>query len=184
MQTLAGLVSRYWWAIALRGVVAIIFGVLAFVWPGVTLAALILLFGAYALVDGIAAIVVGIKEYGERERWWATLLGGLVSVAAGVVAFLMPGLTALTLVTLIALWAMIRGALEIVAAVRLRHVIKGEWLLALGGVLSIVFGLALIAFPGAGAVALVWWIGAYAVALGIMLLILGFRARGLAHAAA
>jgi len=183
MKTLAGLVSRYWWVIALRGAVAILFGVLAFAWPGVTLQALVLLFGAYAIVDGVAAIIVGIKDYGERERWWATLLGGLVSLAAGIVTFLMPGLTALTLLTLIAIWAVMRGVFEIVAAIRLRKEIKGEWLMALAGVLSIVFGLYMIAFPGAGAVAVVWWIGAYAVAIGLMLVMLGFRARSLAHRA-
>lgn len=184
MQTLAGLVSRYWWVIALRGAVAILFGVLAFAWPGVTLSALVLLFGAYAIVDGVAAIVVGIKDYGEKERWWATLLGGLVSLGAGIVTFMMPGLTALTLLTLIAIWAVMRGVFEIVAAIRLRKEIEGEWLLALAGALSIAFGLYMIAFPGAGAIAVVWWIGAYAVAIGLMLVVLGFRARGLAHRAA
>jgi uncharacterized membrane protein HdeD (DUF308 family) len=183
MKTLAGLVSRYWWVIALRGAVAILFGVLAFAWPGVTLSALVLLFGAYAVVDGAAAVVVGIKDYGERERWWATLLGGLVSLAAGIVTFMMPGLTALTLLTLIAIWAVIRGIFEIVAAIRLRKEIEGEWLMALAGALSIAFGLYMIAFPGAGALAVVWWIGAYAVAIGLMLVVLGFRARGLARAA-
>ena len=184
MRTLAGLVSRYWWVIALRGAVAILFGVLAFAWPGVTLQALVLLFGAYALVDGIAAVIVGIKDYGEKERWWATLLGGLVSLGAGIVTFMMPGLTALTLLTLIALWAMMRGIFEIIAAIRLRKEIEGEWLMALAGALSIAFGLYMIAFPGAGAIAVVWWIGAYAVAIGLMLVVLGFRARGLAHRAA
>ncbi len=184
MQTLAGIVSRYWWMIALRGVLAIVFGVLAFIWPGATLATLVLLFGAYAFVDGIVSIVVGIKEYGERERWWATLLGGVVSLGAGIITFLMPGITTLTLLTLIALWAVVRGIFEIVAAIRLRHVIRGEWLLGLAGVLSIVFGVWMLAFPGAGAIAVIWWIGAYAIALGLMLVALGFRARGLAHAAA
>ena len=184
MRTLVGLVSRYWWVIALRGAVAILFGVLAFAWPGVTLSALVVLFGAYAIVDGVAAIVVGIKDYGEKERWWATLLGGLVSLGAGIVTFMMPGLTALTLLTLIAIWAVMRGVFEIVAAIRLRKEIKGEWLMALAGALSIAFGLYMIAFPGAGAIAVVWWIGAYAVAIGLMLVMLGFRARGLAHRAA
>jgi uncharacterized membrane protein HdeD (DUF308 family) len=183
LQTLATLVSRYWWAIAVRGAVAILFGVLAFAWPGATLASLVLLFGAYAIVDGIASVVMGVREYGQRERWWATLLGGLVSVGAGVVTFMMPGLTALTLLTVIALWAILRGVLEIVAAVRLRHVIEGEWLLGLGGALSILFGAAMIAFPGAGALAVIWWIGAYAIVLGVMLVALGFRARGLADRA-
>jgi uncharacterized membrane protein HdeD (DUF308 family) len=184
MKTLANVVARYWWAIALRGAVAILFGVLAFAWPGVTLSALILLFAAYAIVDGVAAIVMGIKEYGERERWWATLLGGIVSVAAGVLTFMMPGITALALLSLIAVWAILRGILEIVAAVRLRHVIRGEWLMGLAGALSIAFGVLMILRPGAGALAVVWWIGAYAVALGITLVALGFRARGLAHRAA
>jgi uncharacterized membrane protein HdeD (DUF308 family) len=184
VETLAGLVTRYWWAIALRGAVAILFGVLAFAWPGVTLAALVLLFGAYAIVDGAAAIVVGIKQYGERERWWATLLGGIVSVGAGIVTFLMPGITALALLFVIAVWAILRGILEIAAAVRLRHVIEGEWLMGLAGALSIVFGLVLIAFPGAGALAVIWWIGAYAIVLGVVLVMLGFRARGLARAVA
>jgi uncharacterized membrane protein HdeD (DUF308 family) len=183
MQTLAGLVSRYWWAIALRGVLAIVFGVLAFVWPGATLASLVLLFGAYAIVDGIASIVIGIREFGERERWWATLLGGVVSVGAGVITFMMPGITALTLLFVIAAWAIVRGILEIVAAVRLRHVIEGEWLLGLAGALSIAFGVFMIAFPGAGALAVVWWIAAYAIVLGLMLVALGFRVKGLARAA-
>lgn len=184
MQTLAGLVSRYWWVIALRGVVAIAFGVLAFAWPGVTLTALVLLFGFYAVVDGIASIVVGIREYGERERWWATLLGGLISLGAGIATFLVPQITALALLTLIAIWAILRGIFEIVAAVRLRHVIRGEWLMGLGGALSIAFGLFMLARPGAGALAVVWWIAAYAVMLGLLLVALGFRARGLARVAA
>ena len=179
MDTLETLVSRFWWALVLRGAVAILFGLIAFFWPGVTLYALVLLFGAYAFVDGIASIVMGIKEYGERERWWGTLLAGIVSVGAGIVTLLSPGLTALALLTLIALWAILRGVLEIVAAIRLRHVIEGEWLLALAGVLSIAFGLLLIARPGAGALAVIWWIGAYALVLGVVLMILGFRARSL-----
>jgi uncharacterized membrane protein HdeD (DUF308 family) len=182
MQTLETLVSHFWWTIMLRGVVAILFGIVAFIWPGITLAALVLMFGAYALVDGIAAVVIGIKEYGDRERWWATLLGGIVSVAAGLLTFVMPGLTALALLTLIAIWAIMRGVFDIVAAIRLRHVIEGEWLLALGGALSIAFGLLLIAFPGSGAVAVAWWIGAYALVLGAVLVMLGVRARSVTRA--
>jgi uncharacterized membrane protein HdeD (DUF308 family) len=181
MQTLETVLSHLWWTILLRGVVAILFGLIAFVWPGVTLAALVLLFGGYALVDGIAAVILGIKEYGDRERWWATLIGGVVSIGAGIITFLMPGLTALALLTVIAVWAVIRGILDIIAAIRLRDVIEGEWLLGIGGALSIAFGLLLIAFPGAGAVAVAWWIGAYALALGAVLVLLGFRARSLAR---
>jgi uncharacterized membrane protein HdeD (DUF308 family) len=183
MVTFESLVSRYWWTLLVRGLVAILFGILAFIWPGVTLSALVLLFGAYALVDGVAAIVVGIRDYGERQRWWATLLGGLVSVGAGVVTFLMPGLTALALLSVIAFWAIFRGLLDIVAAIRLRHVIEGEWLLGLCGVLSIAFGVMMVLFPGAGALAVIWWIAAFALLLGVMLVTLGFKLRRVARPA-
>ena len=179
MNTFGSLVSRFWWTLVLRGVVAILFGVLAFIWPGVTLGVLVLLFGAYALVDGIVAIIMGIKEYGDHERWWATLLSGLVSTAAGLITFFMPGITALALLTLIAFWAIVRGVFEIVAAIRLRHEIEGELLLGLGGAVSIAFGLLMLMFPGAGALAVVWWIGAFAVIYGVMMMLLGFRLKGL-----
>jgi uncharacterized membrane protein HdeD (DUF308 family) len=179
MDTLESHLSRFWWALVLRGAVAVLFGLIAFFSPGVTLVALVILFGAYALVDGIAGVILGIKEFGERERWWGTLLSGIVGIGAGIVTFLMPGLTALALLTLIAVWAIMRGILDIVAAIRLRHAIEGEWLLALAGVLSVAFGLLLIVRPLAGALAVVWWIGAYAIVIGAVLLVLGFRARSL-----
>jgi uncharacterized membrane protein HdeD (DUF308 family) len=179
MNTFGSIVSQFWWTLVLRGVVAILFGVLAFMWPGVTLSVLILLFGAYALVDGIAAIIMGIKDYGDRERWWATLLSGVVSALAGLVTFFMPGITALALLTLIAFWAIVRGVFEIVAAIRLRHEIEGELLLGLAGVLSIAFGVFMLLFPGAGALAVVWWIAAFAVVYGVVMVALGFRLRGL-----
>jgi uncharacterized membrane protein HdeD (DUF308 family) len=179
VDSFEAIVSRYWWLLVLRGAVAIVFGIAAFVWPGLTLAALLILFALYATADGIAAIVVGIKDYGERDRWWATLLGGVVSLAAGVLTFLNPGLTAFALLMLIAFWACTRGVLDIAAAIRLRRVIEGEWLLALSGTLSIGFGLLLLAFPGAGAVAVAWWIGAYAMLAGALLVLLGFRVRTL-----
>ena len=182
MQTLDSVLARYWWTILMRGVLALAFGLVAFIWPGVTLAVLILLFGGYVLVDGIVSVVLGIKAYGDRERWWATLFGGLVSVAAGILTLLMPGITAFVLLLVIAAWAFIHGVLDVVAAIRLRHVIEGEWLLALAGVLSMGFGLLLIAFPGSGAVAVVWWVGGYALALGLMLILLGLRARTLTRA--
>jgi len=169
--------TRHWWAIALRGLAAIIFGILAFAMPGVTLAVLVLLFGAYALVDGIFNIVAAVSGRSGQQSWWMVLLEGLVSVAAGLVTFFMPGLTALTLVYVISAWAIITGVLEIVAAIRLRKEITNEWWLALSGVLSIVFGVLVAAFPGAGALALVFWIGAYAVVFGAMLVALGFRLR-------
>jgi len=169
--------TRNWGAIAIRGVAAILFGILAFALPGLTLAVLVLLFGAYALVDGIFNIVAAVRGRGTAQPWWVLLLEGIVSVAAGVVTFVLPGLTALTLVYVIAAWAVVTGVLEIVAAVRLRNQVTGEWRLVLGGVLSIVFGILMMLAPGAGALALVLWIGAYALVFGALLLALAFRLR-------
>jgi uncharacterized membrane protein HdeD (DUF308 family) len=170
--------ARNWWAVVLRGVAGIVFGILAFVMPVVTLAALVLLFGAYALVDGVFNIVAAVTGRSGARSWWALLLEGLVSVAAGLVAFFLPGLTALTLAYLIGIWAIVTGVLEIVAAVRLRRVIENEWWLGLGGVVSVLFGILLLVAPGAGALAMVFWIGAYALVFGAILVVLGFRLRG------
>jgi len=148
----------------------------------VTLAALVLLFGAYALVDGIAAIILGIREFGDRERWWATLIVGFVSLAAGIITFMMPNITALALLLIIASWAVVHGVFEIAAAIRLRHAIEGEWLLGFAGALSIAFGVLMLLYPGAGALALALWIGAFAFVMGVTLVVLSFRVRGLARA--
>jgi uncharacterized membrane protein HdeD (DUF308 family) len=164
-----------WWAMVLRGIAAIAFGVLAFIWPRITLTALVFLWGAYALVDGIFAIGAGIKSHGEYKRWWLLLVEGILSVVAGVLAFIIPGITALVLLILIASWAIVTGAFEIGAAIQLRKQIKGEWLLALAGVASVIFGLALLINPYAGALAVVWIIGAYAIVFGVLLIALGFR---------
>jgi uncharacterized membrane protein HdeD (DUF308 family) len=177
----------HWWAFALRGVAAVIFGILAFAWPGVTLAVLVLLWGAYALIDGILALASAFRT--DHDHRWALLIEGIVGIGAGVASFAYPGLTALVLVYIIAFWALITGLLEIVAAVRLRKVIDNEWWLVLSGALSVLFGIVLVAAPGAGALALVWVIGAYAVLFGVILLALAFRLRsmgqrGHAHTAA
>jgi len=168
-----------WWAIALRGLAAVIFGVLAFVWPHITLTALVFLFGAYALVDGAFAIGAGIKSHGEYKRWWLLLIEGILSVAAGIFAFVAPPLTALILLILIAARAIVTGVFEIAAAIQLRKHIKGEWLLALSGVASLIFGAALLYNPVVGALAVVWIIGAYAIVFGVLLIALGFKLRGL-----
>jgi uncharacterized membrane protein HdeD (DUF308 family) len=169
--------SRNWWALALRGIVAILFGLAAFFLPGITLAVLILLFGAFALVDGIFAIVAAVRTHRRNERWWLLLVEGVLGVLAGVVAFLWPGLTALALLYLVAAWAIITGVLEIVGAIRLRKEIEGEWALILGGILSVIFGVLLAALPGVGILALVWLIGAYAIVAGVLLLAAALRAR-------
>ena len=172
-----------WWALVLRGLAAIAFGVLAFVWPQITLTALVFLWGAYALVDGAFAIAAGVKSHGENKRWWVLLLEGILGVAAGLAAFLVPGITALALLILIAAWAMVTGAFEIAAAIQLRKHIKGEWLLALAGVASVLFALALLFNPAAGALALVWLIGAYSIVFGVLLIVLGVRLHSLVRSA-
>jgi uncharacterized membrane protein HdeD (DUF308 family) len=170
--------ARNWWAVALRGLAGILFGIITFVSPAISLAALVLLFGAYAFADGVLSVVSAVRRRGA-DRWWLLLLQGIVGIAAGVVTWLWPGITAITLLFVIAAWALAGGALQVAAAIRLRKVITGEWLLALSGVLSIALGVLLVAFPGPGALALVIWIGAYAFVFGILLMVLGFKLRGL-----
>jgi uncharacterized membrane protein HdeD (DUF308 family) len=170
--------ARNWWALVLRGLAAILFGVLAFAWPGITLFVLVLFFGAYMLVDGIFAIVAAVRAAGEEDRWWLLLVQGILGVLAGLVAIFWPGLTALALLYFIAAWAIVTGIMEIVAAVRLRQEIEGEWALGLSGLLSVIFGVLLVVLPApAGLLSLVWLIGAYAVATGVLLVILAFRVR-------
>jgi uncharacterized membrane protein HdeD (DUF308 family) len=170
--------TRNWWVIVLRGVCAIVFGLIAFASPGVTLSALILLWGAYAFADGVLALVAGFSGAAEG-RWWTWIAWALVSLLAAASALLYPGITAMALLYLIAAWALITGTLQLAAAIRLRKEIEGEFWLALAGVGSLLFGVLLIARPGAGAVAVMWLIGVYAVAFGIFLVALGLRVKGL-----
>lgn len=167
-------VARHWWILALRGLLAVIFGGLALLWPGPTLAALVLFFGAFALVDGVLALVVGV-----RSRWWGVVLLGLLGIAAGVLTFMRPGITALALLYLIAGWAIVRGVFEIVGAIQLRRELENEGLLVLAGLASIAFGVLIFLFPGAGALSVVWIIGAFAIWVGILMLFLAFRLKKL-----
>src|SRR5713226_3167172 len=167
--------ARHWWVIGLRGLAAILFGVLAFVWPGMTLAVLVLLFGAYALVDGVLTLLAAVR--GGVQHRIVMLVEGVVSVLTGLAAFVWPGLTALVLLYIIAFWAIVTGVLEIVAAIRVRRAISNEFGLVIGGVLSVVFGVVLLIAPGAGALAVIFLIGAYAVVFGIALLGLAWRLR-------
>lgn len=167
--------SQNWWLVVLRGVLAILFGLSAFIWPGITILTLIVMFGIYAVVDGLVAVATGIARTKDTPRWWTFVLEGLVSIAAGVVALFQPGLATLVLLYTIAAWAVFTGILEIVSAVRLRNEINNEWVLALGGVISVALGLLLFFRPAAGGLAIVWTIAAYAVIFGILLIVLGVR---------
>lgn len=178
-RLLQGLGKQWGW-IALRGVAAIIFGVFAFAFPGVTLAVLVIFWGAYALADGVFAIVAGLRIRDNGKPLWPLIVAGVLGILAGVVTFLWPGLTALTLILIIGLWAIAIGVFQIVAAIRLRKEIEGEWLQILSGLLSIVFGVVVVLQPGAGAVGLAWLIGAYAIAFGVLLVALAWRLRGTA----
>jgi uncharacterized membrane protein HdeD (DUF308 family) len=172
-----GELPRHWWVVALRGLAAIVFGILAFIWPGITLAVLILFFGAYAIVDGALGLYAAFRSRGQHV--WASVLEGILGIAAGLIAFFWPGITALALLIVIAVWAILTGVMEVIAAVELRHVIRNEWFLILSGLLSVVFGILLLVQPAAGALALVWLIGLYAVIFGIGMLALAWRLRGL-----
>jgi uncharacterized membrane protein HdeD (DUF308 family) len=172
--------SRNWWLLALRGLAAIVFGILAFVWPGATITALVMLFGAYALVEGALAVAMALTNVVGQRRWWV-LLEGFTSIAISVITLLWPGVTALALLYLIAAWAIVTGVLEILAAIELRREISNEWLLILSGIASVVFGVLVIVFPGAGALSVLWMIALYAVVFGALLVALSFRVRKLGH---
>jgi uncharacterized membrane protein HdeD (DUF308 family) len=169
---------RNWWALALRGVAAVVFGLIAFLAPGFMALWLAILFGAYALVDGIFAIVSGIRAAERHERWWPFALEGVASVIVGVIALVMPVAAALALLYLVAVWAILTGVLRISAAVRLRKEMKGEWLLILNGTLSVFIGVLLVRRPGLGLITLVWVLGAYAMIYGVVLVGLGLKLRG------
>ena len=174
MNTLA----RNWGWIALRGTAALIFGILTFVNPAISLATLVLLFGAYALANGVIEVISVVTNRRGEEHWVAMLVGGILSIGAGLVTLLLPGITAIVLLYWIAIWAVVTGVAEIMTAVRLRQALTGEWMLILAGALSVVFGVFLLLRPAIGALAVVLWIGAYAVVLGIMLIAFALRLRG------
>jgi uncharacterized membrane protein HdeD (DUF308 family) len=167
--------TKNWWLVVLRGMLAVLFGLTAFLWPGLTLLVLIILFGIYALADGIVAVITGLTHVKDSPRWWVFLLEGLVSIAAGVAALIWPGVASVILISIIAAWAVITGVFEIVGAIRLRREINNEWLLMLGGLLSIAFGVLLVLYPAAAGLALIWMIGSYEVVFGALLIALGFR---------
>jgi uncharacterized membrane protein HdeD (DUF308 family) len=170
--------ARNWWTFTLRGVFALLFGFLAFVAPGATLTTLVFVFGFYAILNGAFALYAA-WNLRSFDRWWVFLLEGLLGIVAGVIAFVYPGAAALAFLSILAAWAILVGILQIVAAIRLRKEIENEWSLGLSGLASVVFGVLLVVWPRSGLVAISWIIGLYAIAFGIMLLVLGSRLRGL-----
>jgi len=171
--------KRHWWVPVIRGIAAIVFGVIAFTHPVMAIATLVLFFGAWVLIDGIFRIFGAIKHRGSDSDWAWQLVIGLIGIIVGLLTFHAPQVTALALVIYIAAWALMIGASEIVMAVKLRHEIKGEWLLILMGLASILFAVLLLWNPVAGAAAVIWLIAWYAVVLGILAIFFGFRLRSL-----
>ncbi len=175
---------RNWWALALRGLVAILFGLFALLRPGLALATLVLLFGAYALFDGIFAIVAGVRAAERHERWGPMAIEGVAGIVAAAIAFFSPALTVLALLYLVSVWAAFTGALRIVAAIRLRRHVEGEWVLLVNGVLSVLFALLVVLRPALALVTLAWLIGGYALLFGVMALGLALHLRRGLHAVA
>jgi uncharacterized membrane protein HdeD (DUF308 family) len=177
---MVNVLARNWWALLIRGIAAVIFGILAFAWPGPTLVVIGILFGAYAFVDGVFAIVAAIRAAQAHERWWPFVLEGIVGLAIAAITVYDVGITLLALYLTIAAWAFITGILEIAAAIQLRKTIANEWLLILAGICSLLFGVLMIWHPVAAALAIIWIIAAYACVFGVLMIALSFRLR--AHA--
>jgi uncharacterized membrane protein HdeD (DUF308 family) len=172
--------TQNWWLFTLRGIFGIIFGLIALIFPGPTMLSMVIVFSAYMLVDGIAGIVSAVRAMRRRDRWGLLTFEGLIDIAAGIVAFLWPGSTVLAFVLLVAAWAIASGALMTAAAFRL-NISHGRWWLILAGLVSVAYGALLITTPLIGALVLTWWLGAYALAFGIALIIFSFRLRSRHH---
>jgi uncharacterized membrane protein HdeD (DUF308 family) len=173
------ILASNWDLFLVRGILAILFGIATLLMPGITLIVLVVMFGAYALVDGIILSIISIKDRKEHSDWWLMLLTGLVSIGAGVVTFVSPDITTISLFYIIVAWAIITGVFEVIHAIRFRKEIEGEWLLVLNGIISVAFGVLLAAQPVAGALTVLWIIGVYAIVYGTMLVVLAFRLRNL-----
>ncbi len=178
-----GLVAREWWLFAIRGVAALVFGILAFIWPEATLTVLVFLFGAYVLVDGVALLVALVRgDPVARRHAWAVGFIGVLGIVAGVVTFVWPNLTAMSLLYIVAFWAIATGGFQVIAAIALRRELDNEFLMALGGVASVVFGALLVVFPSEGLISLVWLVGIWSVVFGASSLGLAYRLHGIASA--
>ncbi len=173
------LLASKWWMFLLRGLCAILFGVVAISWPGAVLLTIALFWGVYALLDGATAVAAAVSPKGEERPSWPLLMVGVLGLLAGVLTLLWPGLTALLMLYVVAVWAVLRGVFEIAAAVRLRREIDNEWLLGLSGAASVLFGLLVMFQPDAGAAVVVWLLAGFAIAFGIFNIALAFRLKGL-----
>jgi uncharacterized membrane protein HdeD (DUF308 family) len=173
------ILAKNWWLLVVRGLVAILLAGLAFAWPGITLTALVFLFGGYAFIDGLVSIAAAVRAIDRREHWGWLLVEGVTGIVAAAVTVMWPQITMLALVFVIAMWAILTGAMAIASAIRLRKEIRGEWLMALSGVASIVFGALVLSRPAVGALVLTLWFGAYMLVAGVLLVALGFRLHSL-----
>ena len=173
---LNSVLAANWWAVAIRGVLGIIFGLIALFFPGATILSLVLVFAAYLVVDGIFAIIAAVRAARRHDRWGMLTFEGIINILTGAIAVLWPGLTVIAFIIIMAAWAIVTGALVLAAAFRL-NIQHGRWWLLLSGAASVVFGVLLISAPLAGAVVLTWWLGAYALVFGGALLVLAFRLR-------
>lgn len=182
MNELLRIMAASWWLLLLRGLAGIVFGILALLWPGLTVMALLIVFGVYAILDGILALITGFRRRSMDERWWAWALDGILSIAIGLMALFWPAATALAFVIWIAAWAIVAGGFRIYAAIRLRREIEGEWALALSGVLLVIWGVLIVLVPAAGLLSLAWLIGIFALLIGVTMLVLAFRLRRLGRA--
>lgn len=175
---ISDLYRQAWWTLLIRGIFAVLFGIVATTWPGLTLAMLIIFFGAFVLIHGVMTVIGSIMARREVDDWWVVLLEGIVGIIIGVITLAWPGLTGLILAYFIAAWALVTGILKILGAIRLRKEIQGEWLFIIAGIISVIFGILVFARPLAGALAITWIIGVYAILLGMLAMVLSFQVRG------
>ncbi|KRW94883.1 HdeD family acid-resistance protein [Paracoccus sp. MKU1] len=179
MENLIRVMADHWWVPLLRGIAAILFGLLALIWPGLTVYALLLVFGAYAIFDGAMAIVTAFRRKSSDDRWWAWALDGALSLLIGLMALFWPEATALAFIIWMAAWGVVAGVFRIIAAIRLRDEIEGEWALGLSGLLLMAWGVLLALVPAAGLLSIAWLIGLFALLIGVVMIVLALRLRGL-----
>lgn len=180
MERLSSQILRdNWWVLLIRGIAAILFGIIALAMPGLTAYVLVIAFGAYTLVDGIMAIYLGFKRRGNDDAWWTWIIDGILSIVIGLVAMIWTSATAVVFIIWIAAWAIVVGIMRIIAAIRLRKEIEGEWALILSGLLMIIWGVLIAMTPAAGLLSIAWLLGIFSFMVGVMMVVLAFRARRL-----